>query len=145
MAECAEALDTLISHSDIDRLAPIPRWRELKRLMREAARVARDRLTRAGTPPLEARLMIFRSVARAVHFDDLDLANELLSKATPARGLLRLEEGADAVVSLIDPMQFRRQYEQLQQEVLASRLARAKEEVQAESTPFLERKRLRAR
>eukprot|EP00959_Pyramimonas_sp_CCMP1952_P189206 3957644-Pyramimonas_sp.AAC.1 len=65
--------------------------------MREAARVARNRLTRIGTPPLGARLMIFRSVARAVHFDDLDLAEKLLSKATLARGPMRLEEGPDAV------------------------------------------------
>eukprot|EP00959_Pyramimonas_sp_CCMP1952_P005656 118783-Pyramimonas_sp.AAC.1 len=86
--------------------------------------------------------MIFRSVARAVHFDDLDLAGKLLSKAAIARGLLRIEEGPVIVVSLIDPIHFRRQHEQLQQEVLANRLARGQEEVQAESTPFLERKRL---
>eukprot|EP00959_Pyramimonas_sp_CCMP1952_P250819 5242638-Pyramimonas_sp.AAC.1 len=86
-------LDALISRSDIDRLAPTPRWRELKMLMREAARAARNRLTRLGTPPLEARRMIFRSVARAVHFDNLDLARKLLSKAAIARDLLRIEEG----------------------------------------------------
>eukprot|EP00959_Pyramimonas_sp_CCMP1952_P111467 2331490-Pyramimonas_sp.AAC.1 len=52
-----------------------------------------------------------------------------------------LEEGPASVVS---PIQFRRQYGQLQQEVLSARLARAQEEVPAQSTSFLERERLRA-
>ena len=112
--------------------------------MREAARLARNRLTRIATPPLEARLMIYRSVTRAVHFDDLTLAKTLLVRSSFARDLPRIVEGPVPEVTLISGIEFRRQYEQLQQEVLTARLERAQAEVQEDSISFKERKRLRA-
>ncbi|CAK0848942.1 unnamed protein product [Prorocentrum cordatum] len=51
-AEYTEMLDELIRHSDIDRLPPIPRWRELKRLMREAAARGRQLGSCSLGPPL---------------------------------------------------------------------------------------------
>eukprot|EP00959_Pyramimonas_sp_CCMP1952_P385662 8082086-Pyramimonas_sp.AAC.1 len=49
-------LDLLMSHSDIHMLQAVPRWAEYKRLLREAARLTRNKLVSMRTPPLEAKL-----------------------------------------------------------------------------------------
>ena len=142
--EYKESLELLMSQSLISRLAPIPKWRELKRLMREAARMARNSLARASTPCLESRRMIFRSISRTVHFDDLKLARTLLGKTTEAGEHLLISEGPCPDVRLKDQIARRRQYEQLQRDILNIRLARAQEAAQDQNTPFMEVKRLRA-
>eukprot|EP00959_Pyramimonas_sp_CCMP1952_P405080 8490143-Pyramimonas_sp.AAC.1 len=90
--EFQEMLQLLISQSELERPSPIPKWRELKRLMREAARLARDKLTRSATPPLEARLVMSRSVSRAARLDDVKPASILLARAPIARDRMALDE-----------------------------------------------------
>eukprot|EP00959_Pyramimonas_sp_CCMP1952_P063138 1319530-Pyramimonas_sp.AAC.1 len=69
----------------------------MKRLIREASRIARDRLTSSSSSPLEARLLTFRSISRAVHFDDLRLAETLLSRTQFAADHLLVDASTSAV------------------------------------------------
>eukprot|EP00959_Pyramimonas_sp_CCMP1952_P278534 5823738-Pyramimonas_sp.AAC.1 len=49
-------LDLLMSHSYMHTLQAIPKWAEYKRLLREAARLTRNKLVSMRTPPLGAKL-----------------------------------------------------------------------------------------
>eukprot|EP00959_Pyramimonas_sp_CCMP1952_P125127 2616007-Pyramimonas_sp.AAC.1 len=71
------------------------------------------------TPPLEAKLVLFRSIARAAHFNDISLARTLLASGPLPSEMLSIPSGQ--VVSLIWPMDFRGKYEALQQEISEDR------------------------
>ena len=74
-------VQSLTENENIERLPPIQRWIELKRLTRLAEKLARNSLTRSPTPLVEARLRTLRSISRAAHCDDARLARVVLARA----------------------------------------------------------------
>eukprot|EP00959_Pyramimonas_sp_CCMP1952_P268151 5606739-Pyramimonas_sp.AAC.1 len=109
-----------MSHSDIHKTQAVPRWAEYKRLLRGAARLTRNKLVSMRAPPLEAKLVLLRSIARAVHFNDVRPARALLASGPLPAELLSVS--SEQVVSLVWPMDFRRKYEALQQEISEDRV-----------------------
>eukprot|EP00959_Pyramimonas_sp_CCMP1952_P218464 4569174-Pyramimonas_sp.AAC.1 len=112
-------LNPLLRQSDLMKLPTIAKWAEYKRLLREAARLTRDKLVSARTPPLEAKMIMFRSISRAVHFNLVNLARTLLATTTVASEFSEISD--DYIVSLSWPMNFWRQYEQLQRDLVEGR------------------------
>eukprot|EP00959_Pyramimonas_sp_CCMP1952_P103656 2167766-Pyramimonas_sp.AAC.1 len=68
----------------------------MKRLIREAARIARDRSTSSPSSPLEARLLTIRSISRAVLFDQ-ELAETLLTRVPLASDHMQVDRSTGAV------------------------------------------------
>eukprot|EP00959_Pyramimonas_sp_CCMP1952_P275259 5753710-Pyramimonas_sp.AAC.1 len=91
-----------MSHSFIHSLQAIPKWAEYRRLLREAARLTRNKLVSMRTPPLEAKLVLFRSIARAVHCNVIGLARTLLAPGPRPIGDIVNFIGAGSVSHLAD-------------------------------------------
>eukprot|EP00959_Pyramimonas_sp_CCMP1952_P183470 3836149-Pyramimonas_sp.AAC.1 len=64
-------------------------------------------------------MVIFRSISRAVHFNLVNLARTLLANTTVASEFLEISD--DNMVSLSWPMNFRRQYEHPQRDLVEDR------------------------
>eukprot|EP00959_Pyramimonas_sp_CCMP1952_P051322 1072666-Pyramimonas_sp.AAC.1 len=64
-----------------DRLSTYQRRAEHKRLMREAARHVRNRLIKLGDASVDAQLVVYRSISRAVWRNDIRLARKLLASS----------------------------------------------------------------
>eukprot|EP00959_Pyramimonas_sp_CCMP1952_P464101 9486035-Pyramimonas_sp.AAC.1 len=107
----------------------------------EAARLTRNKLVSARTPPLEANMVIFRSISGPVHCNGVNFARALLATTTVASEFLEISD--DNIVSLSRPMNFERQCEQLQRDLVQDRVNRA-ESVLKDSPVYAEKKRIRA-
>eukprot|EP00959_Pyramimonas_sp_CCMP1952_P414427 8683366-Pyramimonas_sp.AAC.1 len=72
--EYARQCQLLVQHVSWHAPHPYQRRQEHKRLMREAARRVRDSFVKHGALDNDSKLLILRSVARAVWRDDIILA-----------------------------------------------------------------------
>ncbi|CAK0838272.1 unnamed protein product [Prorocentrum cordatum] len=129
--------DLLVSHADLDSYAPFVRPQELKRLIREAARLTRDDLTDMHAPCSAAALTTCIAISRAVWRNDWQSARALKARTELGDQFLDISDPNN--ITLIEPGTFRRVVEQHQR----SRTEALLQEESAADTPFQQRRRLR--
>ncbi|CAK0859713.1 unnamed protein product, partial [Prorocentrum cordatum] len=137
----AEYFDLMNGAADVDNYPPFIRLKEFKRLIREAARLARNDLADARAPCSAAALTACRAISRAVWRNDWKSARAL--RASTELGAKFLDISDSNHIALIEPETCRRTFEQHQKEYLDPRAEAMQQEEQARDTPYLKRQRLR--
>ena len=118
--------------------------------------MARSSLIRVQAPKLDTKLLIFRSIARAVNRNDVALASTLLASApvacahlcisAPVRGEFAPADSSSTLartVSLVSAVRFRQEFDALQVQIHEQRIASATAE-EKQSKFVQKRKRLKA-
>ncbi|CAK0845855.1 unnamed protein product [Prorocentrum cordatum] len=133
--------DLLVSHADLDSYTPCVRLQELKRLIREAARLTRNDLTDVHAPCSAAALTTCRAISRAVWRNDWQSARTLKARTELGDQFLDISDPNN--IALIEPGTFRRVFEQRQKSRQDQRTEALLQGESAADTPFQQRQRLR--